>query len=95
VTEEGNHIRLRASIQGRVQGVGFRWHVQRAACSRNLTGWVRNTVDGGVELEVEGPPTTLEAFMEDVRRGPSAARVDAVSVDTIPPEESDEFNIRF
>ncbi len=95
MTEEGNRIRLHAFIQGRVQGVGFRWHCHRVACARNLAGWVRNTVDGGVELEVEGPRSMVEAFMENVRGGPAASRVDAVTTDAIPPEESDEFSIRF
>lgn len=75
--------------------MGFRWHCYRAACARGLGGWVRNTYDGDVELEVEGPEPMVEAFMEDVGRGPGASRVDRVATDPRPLEGSDEFSIRF
>ncbi len=93
--EGKNRIRVHAFVFGRVQGVAFRWHCHRAACGRGLGGWVRNTPDGGVELEAEGPGDQVDSFMEDVRRGPAGSRVDSVVVDPRPLEDSDEFNIRF
>ena len=89
------NIRRHASVSGRVQGVGFRWHCQRAACARGLAGWVRNTHDGSVELEVEGPVTAVEAFLEEVEAGPSGARVTGLTVFDEPLVEEDSFRIRF
>jgi acylphosphatase len=93
--DHGNRVRIHASIEGRVQGVAFRWHCHRAACARGLGGWVRNTIDGGVELEVEGPPALVESFLQVVRKGPIAARVDAVETEERQPEEVNEFEIRY
>lgn len=53
-------VRRRYSIQGQVQGVGFRYRAQYAAQNLGLTGWVQNEDDGSVTLEVQGDP---EKFM--------------------------------
>jgi acylphosphatase len=45
-------------VKGRVQGVGFRWFVQREAAEIGLRGWVRNTDDGHVEVLAAGEPTS-------------------------------------
>ena len=63
-------------IQGRVQGVGFRWYVQREAGLRDLRGWVRNTEEGEVEVMASGSPETLAELRASLRRGPRGARVD-------------------
>ncbi|MCE3249412.1 MAG: acyP [Geminicoccaceae bacterium] len=69
-------VRLR--IQGRVQGVWYRgWAVVQAQ-ELGLSGWVRNRQDGSVEALVSGAETQLRAMIERCRRGPPAARVDAV-----------------
>ncbi len=70
--------RLRVQIGGRVQGVGFRFATYRQAQSLELTGWVRNRVDGSVEAEFEGPRTSLEAMLAWCNEGPAFARVDGV-----------------
>jgi acylphosphatase len=67
--------RVHLVIQGRVQGVGFRYFVLRQADTLRLAGWVRNLADGDVELEAEGDRASLEALVEAARRGPSSARV--------------------
>ncbi len=67
-------------ISGRVQGVGFRFFVERAAAHEGLHGWVRNTADGRVEIEAEGEREALERFEGRVRHGPPAARVEQVDV---------------
>ena len=54
-------VRRRYTIEGRVQGVGFRYRAQYAAQYLELTGWVRNEDDGSVTLEVQGRP---EQFMQ-------------------------------
>lgn len=71
---------LLAVVHGRVQGVGFRWFVQRHAEAAGLVGFVRNRQDGTVEFEAEGPVEILEAFLETVRRGPSMSRVTDIEV---------------
>jgi len=63
-------------IQGRVQGVGFRWFVHREASNLNLRGWVRNTEDGDVEVVASGSPDELAALRASLHRGPRGSRVD-------------------
>ena len=72
------------NVSGVVQGVGFRWFVHRLACRYGITGYVRNLPDGSVETCAEGEEGTLIAFFDDVRIGPSYARVTAVRVDWLP-----------
>ncbi len=67
-------------IEGRVQGVGFRYELMRQARQLNVTGWVRNTRDGKVEAVVDGPPDKVDAIIAWARRGPAAARVTGVQV---------------
>jgi acylphosphatase len=74
----------RIVVQGRVQGVGFRFFVQDVALSLGLRGNVRNCPDRTVEIEVEGPPQSVAAFIEEVRRGPALSRVDRVDVQPTP-----------
>ncbi|HTX76889.1 MAG TPA: acylphosphatase [Terracidiphilus sp.] len=65
-------------ICGRVQGVGFRWFVQREASELSLRGWVRNTEDGDVEVVAAGDGEDLDELRGSLRRGPRGARVDRV-----------------
>ena len=70
--------RKRLVVEGRVQGVGYRWFAVEAAQSCRVTGWVRNNADGTVEAEAQGPDAAVAAFVSALRRGPSLSRVDAV-----------------
>jgi acylphosphatase len=72
--------RLEAVVRGRVQMVGFRAFLQRRAAELNLVGYARNTPDGHVEVAAEGPRDRLETLLSDLRRGPPAARVEAVDL---------------
>jgi acylphosphatase len=65
-------------IQGRVQGVGFRWFVHRESSELNLRGWVRNTEDGEVEVVASGMPGDLAMLRASLQRGPRGSRVDRV-----------------
>jgi len=65
-------------IQGRVQGVGFRWYVHREASELDLRGWVRNTEDGDVEVVVHGDEADLKELRASLRRGPRGSRVDRI-----------------
>lgn len=70
--------RLHATVTGRVQGVGFRYFVQKAANELGLTGWTRNLPDGSVEVEAEGTAEALESFRQKLWAGPALSRVDDV-----------------
>lgn len=63
-------------IEGRVQGVGFRWFVHREASELELRGWVRNTEDGAVEVVAAGSAEELAELRQSLRRGPRGSRVD-------------------
>jgi acylphosphatase len=65
-------------VKGRVQGVGFRWFVQREAAEIGLRGWVRNTDDGHVEVVAAGEPDQLEDLQLALAKGSRGSRVDAV-----------------
>lgn len=63
-----------------MQGVGFRYSMQREAARLGLTGWVRNRRDGGVEALVQGNEAAVAALTEWARRGPAGAYVAALRV---------------
>jgi acylphosphatase len=65
-------------VTGKVQGVGYRYFVERAAQELGLKGFVRNEPDGSVYIEVEGEKLILEAFVERCFEGPTASAVTAV-----------------
>ena len=67
-----------------MQGVGFRYHVTRAARPLDLRGWVRNRSDGTVELVAEGTRSSLEKVLEAARQGPRGADVTGVDVEWSP-----------
>ncbi|MFH1874235.1 MAG: acylphosphatase [Pseudomonadota bacterium] len=69
---------IQIKISGLVQGVFFRMHTQKKAKSLGLTGAVKNTDDGGVEVIAEGEKTALEQLIAWCRQGPPSARVDKV-----------------
>jgi acylphosphatase len=72
---------LHAWVQGKVQGVGFRYYVRQRATELPITGWVRNLSDGRVELLAEGSRPDLEALLAAVRQGPRDSQVSDVRVE--------------
>ena len=71
-------------VRGRVQGVGFRWFVEREARTLDISGWVRNNVDGSVEVLAMGSGEQLRVLKARLQAGCRASRVDAV--DEVPGE---------
>ena len=67
-------------IEGRVQGVGFRWSAKRRADELGIAGWVRNLPDGSVEVFVQGPVGAVIAMERCLRVGPASARVHAATL---------------
>jgi acylphosphatase len=65
-------------VRGRVQGVGFRWFVEREAHILGVAGWVRNNSDSSVEVLAQGTRDQLSGLRSRLQQGPRAARVDNV-----------------
>jgi acylphosphatase len=83
-------------VKGRVQGVGFRWFVQREASEIGLKGWVRNTDEGDVEIVAAGGLEDLAELKDALRKGSRGSRVDAVIEHELAESEGEnlgEFNI--
>jgi len=68
-------------VTGRVQGVGFRWFVEREARLIGVGGWVRNQDSGAVEVLASGSNAQLGSLYDKLKEGPRAARIDSVEVE--------------
>jgi acylphosphatase len=85
-----------ATIEGEVQGVGFRYSAMREANGRGIVGWVRNTQDEAVEVWAEGEEAALLAFKAWLEAGPPYARVDRVALNWEKPTgKFTSFSITF
>ena len=80
-------------VNGRVQGVGFRWFVEREAAQLGIKGWVRNREDGSVEVMATGTTEQQRSLRAKLREGPRAARVDMVQESSAPYLEAQSFRI--
>ena len=87
-------VAVRLRIEGRVQGVGYRWWALEAALSRGLAGWVRNRADGSVEILAIGAGDAVDAFMGACAAGPSGARVSGVTREPADDDGSVGFQER-
>jgi acylphosphatase len=85
--------RRRVVVHGFVQGVGFRFAVERAAKSRGVSGWIRNRNDGAVEAVFEGEREDVEALVELCREGPRGAEVERVDVEAESAEGLAGFRV--
>lgn len=83
---EGQDLgRIRVRVSGRVQGVGFRYFAQRHGVSLGLSGLVRNTTSGEVEVLAEGPADLLHRLIDLLREGPRMAYVSHIAVEWPEP----------
>jgi acylphosphatase len=71
----GSRVWLHVRVEGRVQGVGFRRFVERAAQTLGLSGWVRNLADGSVEVSATGDAGAIARLRERLAAGPPHAQV--------------------
>jgi acylphosphatase len=82
-------------VRGRVQGVGYRASAAHEARRLGVRGWVRNLMDGSVEVMAEGDEAAVSGLLEYLRRGPSGARVKSLDVDwAAAPSDLGPFEIR-
>ena len=82
-------VAVEALIRGRVQGVFFRGWTEEEARRRGLSGWVCNNPDGTVSALFVGPREAVDDMLEACRKGPLAARVDAVEAKDVAPPPAD------
>jgi len=88
-------IAVRIKVTGRVQGVFFRASTKEKADQLGVKGWVRNEPDGSVLIEAEGEESAINEFKQWCAIGPSAARVEKVSVQEVPKQDYHEFEITY
>lgn len=82
-------------VGGRVHGVGFRYFAKYKADELQISGWVRNTPDGKVEIEAEGESPNIEIFIDWIKIGPNRAMISTFSATTIEPTRNFKaFTIR-
>lgn len=74
-----------ATVQGRVQHVGFRYYACAEAERLGVRGWIRNNPLGEVEVYAEGESENLEKFLSWLHKGPPHGRVDSVTVHRCEP----------
>ena len=84
-------VRYYIIVEGRVQGVGFRFFCTMHARTTDLTGWVRNMDNGMVEMEVQGEEKEIEKFIKTIKKGNRFIRVDELyqkKIDVLPQERT-------
>lgn len=87
---------FRATVKGRVQGVGFRYSAVREARRLGLSGTVSNAGDGSVDVVAEGKTASLERLLEWLHRGPPGAHVSEVELQWLPFTGAyDGFDVEF
>lgn len=84
-------ICIKAIVYGKVQGVFYREGTRKKAVSLHITGWVKNNVDGTVELQACGEKEDIEKFTQWLWKGPLLARVSNVVLTEIPVENFQGF----
>jgi acylphosphatase len=84
-TAEKATLARRFLVRGRVQGVGFRWFVEREARVLGIAGWVRNNADSSVEVLAMGTSDQMSGLRSRLKEGPRAARVDDVQESEAKP----------
>jgi acylphosphatase len=82
-------------VTGRVQGVGFRAFSSRTANQIGLKGYVKNTLDGSVYIEVEGSREILDRYVNECKKGPGWAYVENVTVSESQVQSFKDFKVRY
>ena len=72
-----------------MQGVNFRSFTVSTAQKLNLTGFVKNSSDGSVTGEAQGEQSSLDSFVEELKKGPGPAKVSRVSTEKVGVKEGE------
>lgn len=86
---DAGRVRVHIIVSGLVQGVGYRYFALNAARKLAISGWVRNRMDGTVELEAQGTRSTVTAFIDRLKSGNEWSRVRDVQVTAMAAQPSD------
>lgn len=86
-------IRKHILFTGTVQGVGFRYRAYHIAQSLGLTGWVRNTWDDRVEMEIQGTEASIQRLI-DLLENQSFIRIEGMETEALPLQQESGFHIR-
>lgn len=81
-------------VDGRVQGVGYRYSLHGVADRAHVSGWVRNRTDGSVEAVLEGSDAAVDEVLVWMVGGPPGARVDRSTVSEVDPTGASGFEVR-
>ena len=85
---------VRLLIKGKVQGVFYRQTAKETADAKGITGWVRNTDDGNVEIAASGNKDALQAFIDWCHVGPARAKVEEVDVTPLSDQLFETFEVK-
>ncbi|GAI13320.1 unnamed protein product [marine sediment metagenome] len=86
----------KAVLSGRVQGVGFRYFVESISSKYDISGYVRNTFGGKVEVVCQGEEEDLKQFVDEVKKGPAFSVITDVKIEEIKDSEKYSiFDIKF
>lgn len=77
-------VRVHVTVSGMVQGVGYRYFTVTEARKLGLAGWVRNLMNGDVELEAQGARSDVAMLISRLKLGPVWSDVRRVAVDEAP-----------
>ncbi|WP_426349827.1 acylphosphatase [Alloiococcus sp. CFN-8] len=83
-------VRKHIIVEGRVQGVGFRYNAALIASKYKVTGYAKNLDNGSVELEAQGTPEAVDVFIMEIKKGTPFARVTALYQDDIDIKEKEK-----
>lgn len=89
-------IRYLCIVEGRVQGVGFRYFAQTLALKYKLTGYAKNLENGMVELQIQGEDSQMQNFLKNLRQGNRFINIENISSKCINViNDENKFNIRY
>ncbi len=80
--------RVHLIVAGTVQSVGFRMFIDRKAKELALSGWVKNRLDGTVEIDAQGTEKAIEELILQAKRGPSRSMVTSIRKEEREPDSS-------
>ena len=86
------HSKVKITVKGLVQGVGYRYYCYRKAIEYEISGYAKNMFDGSVEVVASGNEKLIKEFVNDLKEGPLNSYVKSVFVDEIPPGKPELYD---